>query len=160
MQRATVCKMVHHILSDCCLSVSLSCPVCLSVALLYCGLCLLWPNGWIDQDSTWYEGGSRPMSRCVRRGPSPPRNGHISLPLFGPCLLWSRSPMWATAGLLYKILRLSRDMKENAKRKKFGRLGHSRSLAMSPFDTVHMTSNPPFTGTTPCLKKRPTFDLL
>ena len=34
------------------------------------GLCLLWPNGWMDEDATWY--GSRPQPRphCVRRGPS------------------------------------------------------------------------------------------
>jgi len=31
------------------------------------GPCLLWPNGWMDQDATWY--GGRPQSRrhCVRR---------------------------------------------------------------------------------------------
>jgi len=25
------------------------------------GPCLLWPNGWMDQDATWYEG--RPLPR-------------------------------------------------------------------------------------------------
>ena len=30
-------------------------------------------------------------------GPSAPRNGHSSPPLFGPCLLWPRSPISATA---------------------------------------------------------------
>ena len=25
------------------------------------GLCLWWPNGWMDEDTTWY--GSRPLSR-------------------------------------------------------------------------------------------------
>ena len=32
--------------------------------------CLLWPNGWMDQDATWY--GIRPQLRphCVRREPS------------------------------------------------------------------------------------------
>jgi len=24
--------------------------------------CLLWPNGWMDQDTTWYE--DRPLPRC------------------------------------------------------------------------------------------------
>jgi len=30
------------------------------------GPCLLWPNGWMDEDATWY--GSRPQHRphCVR----------------------------------------------------------------------------------------------
>jgi len=57
------------------------------------GLCLLWPNGWIDDDAAWY--GSRPRLRphCTRRGPSTP-------PLFGPYLLWPRSPISATAELL------------------------------------------------------------
>jgi len=38
--------------------------------------CLLWPNGWMDQDGTWY--GGRPQLRrlCVRWGPSPlPQKG-------------------------------------------------------------------------------------
>ena len=31
---------------------------------------LLWSNGWMDEDATWY--GSRPQPRphCLRRGPS------------------------------------------------------------------------------------------
>jgi len=64
--------------------------------------CLLWPNGWMDEDTTWY--GSRPRYRphCVRRGPSSPRKGHSSPPpLFGPCLLWPRSPISATDELLF-----------------------------------------------------------
>jgi len=48
-----------------------SCPV-----LSVCDVGILWPNGWIDQDATWY--GSRPIfavygskQECVResRGP-------------------------------------------------------------------------------------------
>ena len=36
------------------------------------GQCALWPNGWMDEDATWY--GSRPQPRphCVRQGPSSP----------------------------------------------------------------------------------------
>ena len=34
------------------------------------GPCLLWPNGWIDQDATWYGGRPRPRPHCVRWGPS------------------------------------------------------------------------------------------
>ena len=33
--------------------------------------------------------------------PAPPRKGHSSPPLFGPCLLWPRSPISATAELLF-----------------------------------------------------------
>jgi len=31
---------------------------------------LLWPNGWMDQDATWYEGRTPPRRLCVRWGPS------------------------------------------------------------------------------------------
>jgi len=34
--------------------------------------------------------------------PAPPRKGHSALPLFGPCLLWPRSPISGSAELLYK----------------------------------------------------------
>jgi len=30
------------------------------------GPCLSWPNGWLDQDATWYGGRPRPRPRCVR----------------------------------------------------------------------------------------------
>jgi len=36
------------------------------------GPCLLWPNGWMDQDATWYGGRSRCRRHCVRWGPSYP----------------------------------------------------------------------------------------
>jgi len=41
------------------------------------GPCLLWPNGWIDQDATWYGCRSQPRPHCVRWGPSfsPPPEG-------------------------------------------------------------------------------------
>ena len=41
---------------------------------------LLWLNGWMDEDATWY--GSRP--RPIRRGPSSARKGHSSPPSFRP----------------------------------------------------------------------------
>jgi len=37
--------------------------------------------------------------------PVPPRKGHSSSPLFGPCLLWPRSPISATAELLLQSSR-------------------------------------------------------
>jgi len=49
------------------------------------GPCLLWPNGWMDQDATWYGGGPRPRPHRIRW--RPPRKG-TQPPLFGPCLLW------------------------------------------------------------------------
>ena len=42
------------------------------------GPCLLWPNGWMDQDVIWYgaRGRPRPRRHCVRWGPiSPPQRG-------------------------------------------------------------------------------------
>jgi len=65
------------------------------------GLCLLWPNGLMDEDATWYGSRPRPRPRCIRRGPCYPRKGHSSPPSFGPCLLWPRSPISATAELLF-----------------------------------------------------------
>jgi len=47
--------------------------------------CLLWPNGWMDQDSTWH--GGRP--HCVRWGPgSPPPKEKHSIPQFSAHVLW------------------------------------------------------------------------
>jgi len=37
------------------------------------GACLLWPNGCMDEDATWYWSRTRPMPHCVRRGLSSPR---------------------------------------------------------------------------------------
>jgi len=83
------------------------------------GPCLSWPNDWVNQDATWYGGGSRPRPHCVRWGPScplqkrvqpqfsahcgqtagwikvphgtsSPKNGK-AVPTFCPCLLWPNS---------------------------------------------------------------------
>jgi len=70
------------------------------------GPCLLWPNGWMDENAAWY--GSRPRSRshCTRRRAilrTPPvtrKRSTAAPPPFGPCLLWPRSPISATAELL------------------------------------------------------------
>jgi len=52
---------------------------------------LLWPNGWMDQDETWYEVRPKPWP-SVRRGSSPLAKGH-SPAIFGPCLLWPKGCM-------------------------------------------------------------------
>ena len=50
---------------------------------------LLWRNGWMDQDATWYGGTPRPRRLCVRRGPrSPSQKGGGAPQIFGPYLLW------------------------------------------------------------------------
>jgi len=63
------------------------------------GPCLLWPNGWMHQDATWCDGRPWPMPHCVRQGSSPSERG-TAAPSPGPCLLWSQSPISATAELL------------------------------------------------------------
>ena len=52
------------------------------------GPCLLWPNGWMHQDTTWYAGRLRPRRHCVRWGPSwfPPKRG-TTPPIFARCVL-------------------------------------------------------------------------
>jgi len=57
------------------------------------GLFLLWPNGWMHQDATWYGGRPQPRWLCVRWGPSPlPKKG-ADTPIFGPRLLWPNGCM-------------------------------------------------------------------
>jgi len=54
------------------------------------GPCLLWPNSWMDQDTTWYGGRFRPSRHCVRWGPCSPKKGHsprYPRTIFGLCLL-------------------------------------------------------------------------
>jgi len=49
------------------------------------GPCLLWPHGWMNQDTTWYGGRPRPRSYCVRWRPSsPPQKGAQEPPTFRP----------------------------------------------------------------------------
>jgi len=66
--------------------------------------CLLWPNGWMDEDATWYGSRRGPRPHCVRRGPSSTRERGTAAarPLFDPCLLWPRSPISASAELLFQ----------------------------------------------------------
>ena len=69
---ATICKTVRPMLSDHCLSVSLSRNVG-----------VLWSNSWMDRDATWYANRPQPRPHCVRWGPSSPSQPP---PLFSPCL--------------------------------------------------------------------------
>ena len=50
------------------------------------GRCLLWPNGWLDQDATWYRDRLRTRRHCIRWGRSSSSPKGHSLPVFGPCL--------------------------------------------------------------------------
>jgi len=68
------------------------------------GPCLLLPNGWTDQDATWYEGRPRPRPHCVTRGPSSPhpKRGTATSPNFWPMsIVAERSPILVTAEQLF-----------------------------------------------------------
>jgi len=59
---ATVSKTVRPMLSDRCLP-----------SLSVCNVGVVWPNGGLDHDATWYEVyRPRPRRHCVRWGPSSP----------------------------------------------------------------------------------------
>jgi len=56
-------------------------PSLINPALPNFGPFLLWPNGYMDQDATWYGGIPRPRRLCVRWGPrSPPQKGGGGVP--------------------------------------------------------------------------------
>ena len=58
------------------------------------GPCLLWPDGWMDQDATWYGGRPQPRRHYVRLGPSShSHESGRSPPIFGPCLMWPNGRM-------------------------------------------------------------------
>ena len=59
------------------------CPVCPVLSCLFvCNVGVLWPNGWTDEDATWYGGRLLPRRHCS------PQNGTQPPPIFGQCLLW------------------------------------------------------------------------
>ena len=66
---------------------------------------LLWPNSWMDQDTTWHGGRPRPRRHGVRWGPSspPPQKGNSS-PTFRPMSIVAKwSSISAIAELLYYL---------------------------------------------------------
>jgi len=50
---------------------------------IFCA-CLLWPNGWMDQDATWYGGKPWPRRNCVRQLQLPLKRGTAPPPTFQP----------------------------------------------------------------------------
>jgi len=68
------------------------------------GPCLLWPNGWMDQDATSYEGRSRPRPHFVTWGPSSPLPKRGTAPNFRPMsIVAKRSPTSTTAEHVLQI---------------------------------------------------------
>ena len=48
------------------------------------GPSLLWPNGWMDQDATWYGVRLRPAGIVLDGGPAPPQRRRTTSPTFQP----------------------------------------------------------------------------
>jgi len=69
------------------------------------GPSLLWPNGWIHQDTTWYGGRPQPRWLCVRWGPSPLLQKGRSPSQFsahvycGQTAAWIKMPVGTEVGL-------------------------------------------------------------
>jgi len=106
----------------------LSCPVLSYLSV--CNVGVLWPNGWMDQDATWY--GERPRPLCQmgtqlllsKMGTAAPP------PLFGP-IVAKRSPISATAELLsfnLALLLIRTVDKSCCKQPAVLRLWHSRAF--------------------------------
>jgi len=47
-----------------------------------CNVGVLWPNGWMDQDATWYVDRPWPRPHCVRWGPNSPTERGTATPDF------------------------------------------------------------------------------
>ena len=64
------------------------------------GPCLLWPNGWMDQDATWYRRRPRPRQHCVRWGlSSPPKKGAEPPPQFSAHVHCGQTAGWTKVAL-------------------------------------------------------------
>ena len=74
------------------------------------GPCLLWPNGWMDKDATWY--GARPRSRrhCDGDQAPPKRGPHFSAHVYrGQTAGWIKMPQGTKVGLCAGHIVLDRD---------------------------------------------------
>jgi len=71
--------------------------------LSVCNIGVLWPNGWMDQDATWYGDSLCPGDVVVDGDPAFPRKGAQQLPTFRPMsfrpmsIVAKRSPISPTA---------------------------------------------------------------
>ena len=67
---------------------------------LSCNVGVLWPNGWMDHDATWYGGRPRPGHIVLNWDPAhSPRHQKGALPTFSPHLLWPNGWMDQSATL-------------------------------------------------------------
>ena len=54
------------------------------------GTCLLWPNGCMYQDTTWYGGRPQPRRHCVSLGTQPPFSVNVR---YGQTAGWMKTPL-------------------------------------------------------------------
>jgi len=90
---------------------------------------LLWPNGWMHQDATWYGGRPQPRGLCVRWGPSRPlsRKGdgaHQFSTHCGQTAVWIKMALGVEVGLGSVQIVLHRDTAPYPKR------GHSPQFSV------------------------------
>jgi len=67
------------------------------------GPSLLWPNGWMDQDATWYGGRSRRRPHCARWGSSSPKKAQCSPTQFSAHVCYGQTAGWIKMPLVMKV---------------------------------------------------------
>jgi len=68
------------------------------------GPCLLRPNGWMDQDATWYGGRPRPKRLCVTWGLNPlPKKGTEPPPQFSSHFYCGQTAGWIKMALGMRV---------------------------------------------------------
>jgi len=67
------------------------------------GLYLLWPNGWVDQDTTWQGGRPQPKRHCVRWGPSSPSPKGGRAPQFSAQVYCGQTAGWIKMPLATEV---------------------------------------------------------
>ena len=58
------------------------------------GPCLLWSNGWMEQDTTWYGVRPRPRWQCARLGPTSPTGTGTAAPHFSAHAYCDQTAGW------------------------------------------------------------------
>jgi len=85
------------------------CPV-----LSVCDFGVLWPNSWMDQDATWYEGRPQLRPHCATWGPSSPQKKGAQPPFLAHVYCsqmagWIRVPLSTEVGLCWGDIVLDED---------------------------------------------------
>jgi len=66
---------------------------------------LLWPNGFMHQDATWYGGRPQPRGLCVRWGPSPQPQKGSRAPRLSSHVYCGQTAVWIKMALGMKVTR-------------------------------------------------------